>query len=137
MGGGSVNRSLGKSRFPPCFLLSYSFILLNLMVAFNTCFLFMRVDYKRQKEFQLRASCEVTIIFGAYIKSYKNILRQNEFLRASWTVWNTSLLGFSEDYTFQLYVNGQDWNENIVNPEDFINRGNELQLVLNACLSQW
>ena len=96
------------------------------------------MDYKRQKEFQLRASCEVTIIFGAaYIKSYKNILRQNEFLRASWTVWNTSLLGFSEDYTFQLYVNGQDWNENIVNPEDFINRGNELQLVLNACLSQW
>ena len=95
------------------------------------------MDYKRQKEFQLRASCEVNIIFGAYIKSYKNILRQNEFLRASWTVWNTSLLGFSEDYTFQLYVNGQDWNENIVNPEDFINRGNELQLVLDAWLSQW
>ena len=42
------------------------------------------MDYKKQKEFQLRASCEVNIIFGAYSKSYIIILRQNEFLRASW-----------------------------------------------------
>ena len=45
--------------------------------------------------------------------------------------------GFSEDYTFSLYINSKDWNENFVDPEEFINRGAELQPVLDAWLFKW
>ena len=50
---------------------------------------------------------------------------------------NCHIKGFSEDYTFSLYVNGKDWNENFVEPEEFMNRGADLQLVLDAWLSKW
>ena len=45
--------------------------------------------------------------------------------------------GFSEDYTFQLYINGLDWNENPVVAELYLDRGHELAILLEYLLSQW
>ena len=45
--------------------------------------------------------------------------------------------GFSEDYTFQLYINGLDWNENPVVAELYLDRGRELAILLEYWLSQW
>ena len=70
-----------------------------------------------------------------FCSSVENIRKNDTELRFFRNI--CQLKGFSEDYTFQLYINGQYWNENFVNPEDFIDRGDELQLVLNARLSQW
>ena len=51
---------------------------------------------------------------------------------------NTCLLqGFSEDHTFGLYINGQDWNENPVPVKDFLDRGVELKHLLDIWLSMW
>ena len=45
--------------------------------------------------------------------------------------------GFTEEYTFSLYINGFDWNENIVDSNDYLKRGAELSLVLENWLSKW
>ena len=45
--------------------------------------------------------------------------------------------GFSEDYTFQLFINGLDWNENPVVAELYLDRGRELAILLEYWLSQW
>ena len=45
--------------------------------------------------------------------------------------------GFTEEYTFSLYINGFDWNENIVDSNDYLKRGAELSLVLDDWLSKW
>ena len=51
---------------------------------------------------------------------------------------NTCLFkGFSEEYTFALYINGKDWNENPVPLQDFLERGVELKQLLDVWLSKW
>lgn len=51
---------------------------------------------------------------------------------------NTCLLkGYSEDLTFALYINGQDWNQNPVELSDFLHRGVELKLLMDVWLSKW
>ena len=51
---------------------------------------------------------------------------------------NTCLFkGFSEDYTFALFLNGKDWNENPVPLTDFLDRGVELKQLLDTWLSKW
>ena len=45
--------------------------------------------------------------------------------------------GFSEEYTFRLFINGYDWNENKVTANDFLERGKDLSLILNAWLEKW
>ena len=45
--------------------------------------------------------------------------------------------GYSEHQTFQLFINGLDWNENPVQPSDYRMRGKDLELVMNAWLSLW
>ena len=51
---------------------------------------------------------------------------------------NTCLFkGFSESFTFQLFINGYDWNVNPVGAKDFLDRGRELELLLDSWLCQW
>ena len=51
---------------------------------------------------------------------------------------NTCILkGFSEDYTFWLFINGYDWNENPVLASCFLERGNELNILMDSWLSRW
>jgi hypothetical protein len=45
--------------------------------------------------------------------------------------------GFSEDITFSLFINGQDWNQNPVEVTEYLDRGVELKLLLDAWLSRW
>ena len=45
--------------------------------------------------------------------------------------------GFSDDYTFELLINGEDWNENPVPFADFMGRGAELKLLLDSWLERW
>ena len=45
--------------------------------------------------------------------------------------------GFSDSYTFQLFINGMDWNENPVKAQDYLDRGRELGLLLDSWLCQW
>ena len=45
--------------------------------------------------------------------------------------------GFSESYIFKLFINGFDWNENPVKAKDYLDRGRELDLLLNSWLCQW
>ena len=45
--------------------------------------------------------------------------------------------GFSEDHTFQLLMNGLDWNENPVEPKDFLMIGKELKLLMDLWLARW
>ena len=45
--------------------------------------------------------------------------------------------GFSDDYIFELLINGDDWNENPVQFSDFMNRGNDLKLLLDTWLTKW
>ena len=70
-----------------------------------------------------------------FCSSVENVRKNDTELRFFRNI--CQLKGFTEDYTFSLYINGQDWNENFVDPEDFIKRGTELQLVLDAWLSKW
>ena len=70
-----------------------------------------------------------------FCSSVENVRKNDTELRFFRNI--CQLKGFSEEYTFSLYINGQDWNENFVDPEVFINRGTELQLVLDAWLSKW
>jgi hypothetical protein len=45
--------------------------------------------------------------------------------------------GFSEDYVFELFANGCDWNENPFMTKDFLSRGADLKLLLEEFLSRW
>ena len=45
--------------------------------------------------------------------------------------------GVTEEETFSLYVNGFDWNGNLVDSADYLKRGEELSFVLNDWLSKW
>ena len=45
--------------------------------------------------------------------------------------------GFSEDQTFSLFVNGQDWNEKPVSSTDFASRGLALDTMRGHWLSRW
>ena len=45
--------------------------------------------------------------------------------------------GFSEDYTFNLFINGKDWNENPVSSEDYLERGRELEVLTASWLDMW
>ena len=45
--------------------------------------------------------------------------------------------GFSDDYIFELLINGEDWNENPVPFADFMGRGAELKLLLDSWLERW
>ena len=45
--------------------------------------------------------------------------------------------GFSEDHTFHLLMNGLDWNENPVEPKDFLMIGKELKLLMDLWLARW
>ena len=45
--------------------------------------------------------------------------------------------GFSEEYTFQLFINGYDWNENLVEASEFLDRGRELKVLLDSWLDCW
>ena len=45
--------------------------------------------------------------------------------------------GYSEQKTFQLFINGLDWNENPVETSDYLQRGRDLELVMNSWLSLW
>ena len=45
--------------------------------------------------------------------------------------------GFSEEKTFSLYVNGHDWNENLVADPDFPSRGLAMDLMRGHWLSRW
>ena len=45
--------------------------------------------------------------------------------------------GFSEAYTFQLLVNGLDWNENPVDQKDFLKTGQELKILMDSWLAKW
>ena len=45
--------------------------------------------------------------------------------------------GFSEDLTFGLFINGYDWNLNPVGASEYLERGSELKLLLDAWLSKW
>lgn len=45
--------------------------------------------------------------------------------------------GFSEDYVFELFVNGYDWNENPVPIQDFLARGFDLRRLRESFLSRW
>ena len=45
--------------------------------------------------------------------------------------------GFSEDYVFELFANGCDWNENPIMTKDFLSRGADLKLLLEEFLSRW
>ena len=48
-----------------------------------------------------------------------------------------SLKGFSEEHTFSLYINGRDWNELCVDADDYLERGAEMNLLLEHWLSMW
>ena len=45
--------------------------------------------------------------------------------------------GFSEEHTFELLINGLDWNENPVVPEDFLRTGQELKNLMDCWLAKW
>ena len=45
--------------------------------------------------------------------------------------------GYSEEQTFQFFINGLDWNENPVGASDYLERGKDLEQVMNAWLSLW
>ena len=45
--------------------------------------------------------------------------------------------GFSEEKTFSLYVNGHDWNENLLPDPDFPSRGLAMDLLRGHWLSRW
>ena len=45
--------------------------------------------------------------------------------------------GFSEVKTFSLYVNGHDWNENLVAEPDFPSRGLAMDLMRGHWLARW
>ena len=45
--------------------------------------------------------------------------------------------GFSEEYTFSLYINGRDWNELCVDADDYLDRGAEMKRLLEHWLSMW
>ena len=45
--------------------------------------------------------------------------------------------GFSEDYIFELLINGSDWNEKPATLKDFLARGADLRLLLDAWLLRW
>ena len=45
--------------------------------------------------------------------------------------------GFSEAYTFQLLINGLDWNENPVGQDDFLTTGKELKILMDSWLAKW
>ena len=47
------------------------------------------------------------------------------------------LKGYSENLTFELFVNGMDWNENPVEQVDYLERGSDLAVVLEAWLAMW
>ena len=45
--------------------------------------------------------------------------------------------GFTEDETFQLFINGSDWNKNPVEVGDYLQRGKDLTLLMESWLSLW
>ena len=45
--------------------------------------------------------------------------------------------GFSDDFTYELFVNGLDWNKNPVEKAEYLERGEHLAILLNAWLSKW
>ena len=45
--------------------------------------------------------------------------------------------GFTEADTFQLLINGLDWNENPVGQEDFLRTGQELKFLMDSWLAKW
>ena len=45
--------------------------------------------------------------------------------------------GFSEELTFDLFINGQDCNQKPVKADDYLERGNELGLLLDSWLAKW
>ena len=45
--------------------------------------------------------------------------------------------GYSDDYIFELLINGYDWNENPSYLVDFFSRGSDLKLLLDDWLSRW
>ena len=45
--------------------------------------------------------------------------------------------GFTEDEAFLLFINGSDWNENPVQASDYLERGKDLALLMEAWLSLW
>ena len=45
--------------------------------------------------------------------------------------------GFTEDETFHLYVDGYDWNRNPVEAADYLQRGEDLTLLMESWLSLW
>ena len=47
------------------------------------------------------------------------------------------LNGYSEGYTFQLFVNGYDRNGNPVEANEFLDRGRELKVLLDSWLDRW
>ena len=48
-----------------------------------------------------------------------------------------SAKGFCEDKIYELYINGEDWNENPVPANMFLERGSDLRLILDHFLSLW
>ena len=87
------------------------------------------------------------VIFIAWLSIWCSATPQYNFtlLRSCFTMLllltsfrNTCLFkGFSEEYTFALYINGKDWNENPVPLQDFLERGVELKQLLDVWLSKW
>ena len=45
--------------------------------------------------------------------------------------------GFSEELTFELFINGLDWNKNPVEKVEYLERGKELALLLDAWVAKW
>ena len=48
-----------------------------------------------------------------------------------------SAKGFSNDHIYDLFVNGDDWNENPVLVGVFLERGVDLKQLLDKFLSRW
>ena len=48
-----------------------------------------------------------------------------------------SAKGFSNDHIYDLFVNGDDWNENPVLVGVFLERGVDLKQLLDNFLSRW
>ena len=45
--------------------------------------------------------------------------------------------GLDEAQIFEMFVNGEDWNENVIPLSDFLARGGDLKLLLDSFLQRW
>ena len=77
-----------------------------------------------------------TVSHLAMFCPYVELVRKEQTSISSFR--NTCILkGFSEDYSFWLYINGYDWNENPVLAGSFLERGEELNTLMESWLSRW